>query len=193
MVNIKLKCSCGAVEGKALGISPNTGSRLVCYCDDCQAFARYLGREKEILDQYGGTDIFQLPPSRIEISKGKEQLRCMRLAPKGMYRWYTDCCKTPIGNTVSGGMPFVGMIHNFMDNAKSRDTDLGPVLGHVQAKFAKGTLPPDRNHSGVPLGIILRFLRKILVAKLRGQGQPSPFFDSKGVPVSIPMVLSPEN
>ncbi|MBB3063117.1 DUF6151 family protein [Microbulbifer rhizosphaerae] len=141
MVNIKLKCSCSAVEGKVVGISPNTGTRLVCYCDDCQAFARYLGREKEIADQNGGTDIFQLPPSRIEISKGKEQLRCMRLTPKGMNRWYTDCCKTPIGNTVSGGMPFVGMIHNFMDNAKSRDTDLGPVLGHVQTKFAKGILP----------------------------------------------------
>ena len=33
-------------------------------------------------------------------TQGKDRLACMSLSDKGMLRWYTTCCNTPIGNTM---------------------------------------------------------------------------------------------
>ena len=41
---VPLRCRCGALRGVASEVAPTTGLRLVCYCKDCQAFARYLDR-----------------------------------------------------------------------------------------------------------------------------------------------------
>lgn len=188
MVDVTLKCRCGAVQGVARNVSADTGTRIVCYCDDCQAFARYLDQEDTVLDEYGGTDIFQITPAQVEITQGAELIRCMRLTEKGLFRWYTACCKTPIGNTLSAGVPFVGIIHNFMDDDGVRDQNLGPVRGHVLCKFARGTLPAARNQTGFPLRLVIRALSRLLVAKLRGQNRPSPFFNSNGIPVSAPQI-----
>jgi Family of unknown function (DUF6151) len=49
------------VRGVASDISPSGGLRFVCYCGDCQAFARFLDRA-DVLDAAGGTDIFHMPP-----------------------------------------------------------------------------------------------------------------------------------
>jgi len=190
MAEISLKCSCGKVRGLASNITANSGTRIVCYCDDYQAFARYLGREDDVLDEYGGTDIFQITPSQVKLTEGAEQLRCMRLSDKGMYRWYTACCKTPIGNTMSAKVPFVGMIHNFMHDDGTLDEKLGPVRGYTLVKFAKETLPIERKQTGFPWRIILRFIYKLLIWKLTGKGKPTPFFDSSGNPVSKPHILS---
>jgi len=43
-LDIPLRCRCGHVRGVAIGVAPSTGFRFVCYCKDCQAFARFLGR-----------------------------------------------------------------------------------------------------------------------------------------------------
>jgi len=51
------------MRGVASDVSPSTGLRFVCYCKDCQAFARFLERA-DVLDPAGGTDIFQMPPAR---------------------------------------------------------------------------------------------------------------------------------
>ena len=184
-----MKCECGGVQGVATDISPETGKRIVCYCDDCQAFANYLGRADSILDEYGGTDIFQTSPNRIRITKGNEHIRCMRLTPKGLHRWYAGCCKTPIGNTLSAGVPFVGVIHNFMDNKGSRDQDLGPVLAYVLTKFAKASLPEERKQP-FPLLLILKTISRILVWKIKGMNRPSPFFHTDGTPISEPEILN---
>lgn len=188
MVDVPLKCSCGTVQGMAHDISAHTGTRAVCYCDDCQAFARYLGRESDILDEHGGTDIFQITPAQIEINQGADRLSCMRLGPKGLFRWYADCCKTPVGNTVSAKIPYVGLIHNFMDDDGVRDENLGPVLFYVQGKFAKGAPSDHRMHSGFPLRSFLRIIPRLLLAVLRRQNKPSPFFDATGAPVATPYI-----
>lgn len=188
-MEIPLKCECGKVQGVATGISPESGSRLVCYCDDCQAFANHLACSNPILDEYGGTDIFQMPPAHLKITRGKEFIRCLRLTPKGTYRWYTDCCKTPIGNSLSAGVPFVGLIHNFMDDTGRRDNNLGPVRAYVQTKFARGTLPAERKQ-GFPVWVILRGVGKLLVWKIRHMEQPSPFFYPDTTPVVNPVVLN---
>src|SRR5687767_12881644 len=59
--DIPLRCVCGKLQGTALAVSPSAGCRVVCYCNDCQAFARFLARPG-ITDEWGGTDIFQMAP-----------------------------------------------------------------------------------------------------------------------------------
>jgi len=190
VTEVPLKCSCGAVQGVASSVTAKSGNRVVCCCDDCQLFARYLDREDVMLDKYGGTDIFQMPISHVSIIQGAEKIRCVRLSRKGMFRWYVECCKTPIGNTMSAGVPLIGVIHNFMDDTSNREKNIGPVLGYTQTKFAKKALPPDRNQSTFPIGLILRFLSKVILWKLKGLNRPSPFFSSSGSPVSEPHILS---
>jgi hypothetical protein len=41
--DVPLRCRCGHVRGVEIRVSPSSGLRLVCYCKDCQAFARFLG------------------------------------------------------------------------------------------------------------------------------------------------------
>ena len=75
MSEVLLKCGCGAVRGVASNVTANSGTRIVCCCDDCQAFARYLDCENTVLDEYGGTDIFQMPISRAGVVVNCKQLR----------------------------------------------------------------------------------------------------------------------
>src|SRR5687767_6325224 len=51
----RLRCQCGAIRGYVA--LPAKTVRAICYCRDCQAFARYLERAGDILDEHGGTDI----------------------------------------------------------------------------------------------------------------------------------------
>jgi hypothetical protein len=191
--DIPLRCACGKLRGVALAVSPDAGCRVVCYCNDCQAFARFLKRPG-IMNQWGGTDLFQMAPSRVRITEGAEVLRCMRLSEKGMYRWYCGECSTPVGNTVSGRVPFVGLIHSFMDHGadgRARDAVLGKILGHVQTKFALGS-PPDSTGTPALLRVIARSVWLLTKWWLTRAGSPSPFFDEAHAPRSAPRVLSPE-
>lgn len=172
-------------------MSPTTGNRIVCYCDDCQAFARFLERP-DILDSLGGTDIFQMAVSRLRITQGESELRCMRLSPKGLIRWYTACCKTPVGNTVGGRLPLIGLIHSFMDHeskGRPRDQVLGKPAGYVFGRFARGGLPAHA-HPKVPLGLVVRVLFLITAWLITSRGKPSPLFDSKTKAARVePLVL----
>lgn len=193
MTDVPIRCSCGAVRGTARDVSGRSGNRLVCYCDDCQSFAHFLGRPSDVLDKSGGTDIFQMSPARLEFEAGVGNLACVRLAPRGMLRWYTDCCKTPIGNTIaSHKMPFVGLIHSFMDHAsdgRARDDVLGPVRSSGFARYAKEADPNARD--GVPVQALVRMVPLVLMARLRGDHKRSPFFDADtGKPTVRPRTLS---
>ena len=63
----RLQCRCGHVRGTASEFAPSSGFRLVCYCKDCQGFARFLDRA-DVLDAAGGTDILQMPPGRVTLT-----------------------------------------------------------------------------------------------------------------------------
>lgn len=194
-LDIPLRCSCGAVRGVARDLSPKRGTRVVCMCIDCQTYAHFLGRADEILDVHGGTDVFQLAPGQLELREGAEQLRCVRLSPKGAMRWYTECCKTPVGNTAaSSKIPFVGVPHLFMDHGGApgaRERDLGPVRFRVQGKSGHGRLPPD-THPEFPRRLLARTFYLLLRAKLAGLAGPSPFWDERGRPKVEPTVLTKE-
>lgn len=188
-MDIKLRCSCGAVQGLAVNITPDNGNRVVCCCDDCQSFAAYLERKEDILDEFGGTEIFQTSQSQIRINKGNEHLRCVRLSPKGLMRWHTGCCNTPIGNTMNAKLPFIGVIHNFLHIKKNRDNALGPVRAFVQTRHALGKPTYPTTSEGFPLGITLRIMHKIVLWKIQGKHKPSAFFNDGEQPVVKPVVL----
>src|SRR5215469_12035592 len=115
MADIPLSCHCGRMRGIARAVSPSAGFRFVCYCKDCQAFARFLGRA-DILDAAGGTDIFQMAPARAKLMAGADAIKCISVSGK-VLRWYTDCCRSPIGNTAADPrFPIVAIIHSFMDH-----------------------------------------------------------------------------
>jgi len=73
--------------------------RATCYCKDCQSFAYFLGKEKETLNELGGTDIVPASPRCVTFKQGQASLACLQLSPKGLLRWYAKCRNTPIGNT----------------------------------------------------------------------------------------------
>jgi hypothetical protein len=189
---IKFECQCGSIEG-TVDTKHAKGYRAVCLCDDCQAAAKFLGKESEILDVYGGTDIFPMQPANLKFTKGVDQLKCFRLSPKGMFRWYAGCCKTSIANIPAERfMPYVGVVHTILDknnDAKKLEEAFGPVNEYMQAKYGKGELPKN-SYEKVSLGFMLRVIKFVLTAKIRGEGNPSPFYNSDGSLAVNPYVLT---
>jgi hypothetical protein len=163
--------------------------RLVCYCNDCQAFARFLERP-DVLDPAGGTDIFQMPPGRVQLTDGVDALQCVQFSAN-VFRWYAGCCRTPIANTARPGFPLAGMIHAFMDqDVGSRDQALGPPLCRIFERSARGPLPPD----APPPPSVRVFVRRsvnLIRWRLRGLHSPTPFFDAHtGAPRAQPQTLT---
>ncbi|NKB99124.1 MAG: hypothetical protein GKR90_11615 [Pseudomonadales bacterium] len=179
---LQIKCECGAVKG-TLQDSP-AGNRLVCMCSSCQAFARFLGQAK-ILDEHGGTDIYQVTPSQIAFSQGVQEIRCMRLSDSGIWRWYTDCCKTPIGNTMaSTKIAFLGLPTVCLDeDLKS----IPPISARIHGRCA--TSPCEGAHPTAPVKLFLKIVGRLIANGLQGRGSPSPFIVD-GKPLVEPMVLS---
>ena len=127
---------------------------------------------------------------RDRINKGTEQIRCLRLSPKGLFRWYTECCNTPIGNTLGPSFPFIGIIHNFMNLGDDRNNILGPVLAHIGIKDARGTPDYPNAREKVPIGLLFRMLHRMLYWKLKGMGRPSAFFKDGGAAIVAAKIMS---
>jgi hypothetical protein len=182
------------VRGAAHEVTQSAGFRFICYCTDCQAFARFLERP-DVLDAAGGTDIFQMPPGRVRLTAGAEALRCLRLSDKGVLRWYSECCRTPIANSAaSPSFPILAIIHSFMDHEgdhRSRNDALGPPLCRIFERSALGPLPP--NAPPPPsFRIFARRTRLMVSWWLRGLARPSPIFDERtGAPRATPHALTP--
>jgi len=191
-LDLPLRCRCGRMRGVASNVSPSSGFRFVCYCRDCQAFARFLGRA-DVLDRAGGTDIFHMPPARVKLTAGTDALRCLCLSGK-VLRWYAECCRTPIANTPARpGFPVIGMVHSFMDHAadgRSRDEVLGLPLCRIFEGSAVGPLPP--NAPPPPsVALFARRVSKLLAWWVRGLARPTPFFDVRTkTPRAVPRALT---
>ena len=184
--DISIACACGSFSARVHGVSPDRGNHAICYCVDCQAFVRHLGQEARILDPEGGTQIYQTQPYRVEITSGADQLALLQLAEKGLYRWYTRCCNTPLCNTMgTAKFSFVGfMVANI---APPLDA-LGPV--RFRYKREQATAPV-----AAPSGSLLRFafrtVRKTVRLRLNGKWRETPFFDvSTGKSVVKPVQLT---
>ena len=183
----KIQCKCGTIRGHIHG----TGicNRVVCYCTDCRAFAKYLGRPNEVLDAQGGTEILQVAQPRLTFTQGKEHLAAVRLSDKGIVRWYAACCKTPIGNTLlDPKISFIGLIHSSLDRSKM-DLDFGKNVAIVNTSSATGEPKPKQR--GL-LGVMLRFLWIVLSMRIGGRYKNSQLFNESGSPIVRPTVLTAE-
>ncbi len=187
----ELRCRCGQVRGIVSDASPHTVNRVVCYCDDCQAFAHRLDCA-DLLDAQGGSDIIQVAPASLTFVEGQDRIKGVRLTPKGLYRWYASCCNTPVGNTLSPSVPFVGILASTFDHGTQRAKELfGPPTGAVFGRYATGETPAGS--AGVKLSLMLRALGKVFGWRLRGQAWPHPFFRREtGAPAYPIKVLSKE-
>ena len=181
----RLNCQCGTVKGLVTDASPRTVNRVVCYCDDCQAFARFLGRP-DLLDQAGGSDIIQIAASHLTIHTGKHNIRGVRLSDAGAYRWYACCCNTPLGNMANMTTPALG-IHSaaFREPEQNLDLLFGQPLGGIRGEYAIGDAPPGS--SGVPVPLMLRAVPKVLMWKVRGKGSPNPFVSQTSKEILFPV------
>jgi hypothetical protein len=107
--------------------------------------------------------------------QGQDRIVGLRLAAKGLFRWHTTCCRTPVGNTVTPAIPFVGVVVQAFDDGTQRPDDIfGPPIGAILAQFAIGDVPGASRH--MPLTLMLRAIRMVLGWRLRGRAWPNPFF-----------------
>jgi hypothetical protein len=174
-MDAELRCRCGEVYGQVKNASSATANRIVCYCDDCQAFAHYLHRA-DLLDAHGGSDIVQVAPASLSFTGGTERITGLRLGPKGLYRWYASCCNTPLGNMMGPSIPFAGIVaQGFDSGTQTADGVFGKPIGASQGKCAIGEPPPGS--TGMNLGLLIKVIRTLVGWRLRGQGWPHPFFD----------------
>ena len=187
MAPADVHCRCGEVRGRVTDATRATVNRVVCYCDDCQAFAHHLGRT-DILDEHGGTDVVQVAPASLAFHRGVERIVGLRLTPKGLYRWYASCCKTPLGNTVGPAIPFVGIVAQAFE--AGADELFGEPIGAIFGKYAVGTAPAGSTSWNVRM--YARAIRMVLGWRLGGRAWPHPFFDrATGAPSHPLTTLSP--
>lgn len=183
-----LRCNCGKLKGTV--DRTKDINRCVCYCADCQAFARFLKREPDILDESGGTSIIQTIPKHVTFLEGTENLACIRLTENGLLRWYAACCNTPIGNTAPNfKLSFIGLIHNCLSAEQvSLDDAFGSIRMHVSTQAAIGE--PKPKSMGVLAGT-LRVMGMVARSRLDGSYKQTPFFDpATGVPIVTPKVVN---
>lgn len=185
-MNHPLQCRCGRLKGYVS--HPTKAHRGVCYCKDCQAYAHFLGKPGEVLDEMGGTDIVAALPKYVTFTQGLEFLACLSLTPSGLLRWYARCCNTPIGNTPRDPrVSYVGLAHNCLKNAApTLESSFGPVRMRANTRSAKGRPTP------MPLSTarsVFQILISIVRARLDGSYKHTPFFDRR-TPVVPPTLLT---
>ena len=183
-----LQCRCGTIQGFVTDLK--AANHAVCYCKDCQAFAHFLGQDREILDERGGTEVVQTAPQNIRFTQGIESIACMRLTERGLLRWYAECCKTPIGNTMATPkVSFVGLLHSCLQNSSQKiEQSFGPVRTWAHTRGAKGQ--PKPKAEGISRTVVW-FLRTTVKARLTGGYKSTPFFNIlRGAPIVQPRVLS---
>ncbi|HWB79660.1 MAG TPA: DUF6151 family protein [Nannocystaceae bacterium] len=185
---LALRCRCGKLRGAVVEVARDTCSHAVCYCRDCQAFARWLGIDG-VMNERGGTEIIAVAQGRVRWHEGGDRLRCMRLSAKGTHRWYSECCRTPVGNTISARIPFVGIARmTFVD---APEQHVGPAIG-MQGRYAKGGVP-EGVHARAPLGLVAHSAKLVFGWWVRGKARPSDYFDAKtGAAKHEPLVLAAE-
>lgn len=182
---MQIECTCGEVKAQVKNLPKASPGRLICYCDDCQNFLKSIGKEN-LLDYAGGTEIIPVYPKNFEITSGKEQLKCLRLSPKGLFRWYSSCCNTPFGN-VQPGFPWLGLTSIVFKNTDLEKT-FGPIRSRVCGKFATNT-PPKGASDNFKLRDIFVVAPFLLKGFLFKKFKPSPYFKSDGkTPIIKPEV-----
>ncbi len=189
-MHLTLRCDCGSIGGRI--DAPHRAGRAICYCRDCRAWARWLGRAPRTLDAAGGTDVVATTPRLVRLERGTEHLRCVSLAPHGLFRWYADCCRTPIGNTPRDPkLSYVGLVRDCIAaTPEALDAAVGPPLTRVSADSALSRLDPTPMHT---LRAALKIAIEVGRSRLGGGWRENPFFrPGTDEPLVAPTVLKPQ-
>ena len=181
MQPMRWTCACGNVVAE---VAPN-GTRLICYCASCQAFARHLGRS-DVLDAQGGSDLFQALPEDVVILKGVEHLDCLRLSEKGPLRWFTNCCSSPMCNT---GARRALPLASFLVSGFTELGRLGPPIARVNRKTAIGHVEGEKGNWKT---IVFKFIGRAIESYASLGFRHNPFFDKGGRPIAQPYLLDDE-
>ncbi len=184
--DIPFSCHCGSFQAVINDAGPRHSNHGMCYCVDCQAFARHLSAFGKTTDASGGTEVYQIDPSHVQLLAGQHHLALLRLSPKGLFRWYASCCNTPLFNTMaSPKIPFVGVI---AANMEAPDGALGPLNFRYKVDQATG---PVEGSQGSMLAFIARSVKNIGAARLSGRWKKTPLFDLTTLqPIAEPRVLT---
>ncbi|MBL8618615.1 MAG: hypothetical protein JNM72_23585 [Deltaproteobacteria bacterium] len=180
-----IQCRCGALRG---AVTPDgTSNRVRCFCTDCRAFVRHLGQGEAGLDAQGGVGLVHVAQARLRFTAGQEQLAALRLSPRGMLRWHTRCCGTPVGSTLADPkISFIGLNELALDRGRL-DADFGAAVAQVNTDTALGAPKPAGS------GLFMTMVRGTVIiggARLSGAWRQSPLFDGAGAPVVPPVVLA---
>ncbi len=140
------------------------------------------------MDDNGGTEIFQTLPGRVVFTEGVDCLVPARLSEKGLLRWMTRCCGTPMGNMLpTPKMRFVGLPVIALPDPEDRPA-MGPILASLASADApEGSHPPA--DFGRPRAIQRAMWRQITSGIGIGP-KTSPYFTAQGDPIAPPVVLS---
>lgn len=186
--SMTFSCTCGQVQLELAPEGVASGTRLICYCVDCQTASRYLGHA---LPAHCGSQLLQSTPDRVSILSGRENLAILRLSPKGLTRWYASCCNTPMANMLrKPGLPFVGLVLHEAELQRA-DRLMGPNRSHAFTKYApkgQGAPAKDVNFGGVGMAM----LRRMLGAYLTGRNRSNPFVGADGDWPVTPRILTLE-
>lgn len=187
-MNHSLRCRCGALTGSVRNGRHATHS--VCYCKDCQAFARFLGREADLLDERGGCEAIQILPKDVSFEAGVEHLACVRLSANGLLRWYAACCGTPVGATPpTSRLPFIGLSRACLEgDARAIAHSFGPIRFCLHTSGARGGSQP-KAFGGI--GFMGWLIGNRLRARFTGGFRQHPLFDTTlDRPIVAPRVLT---
>lgn len=172
---LPFRCKCSAVQGY-LSIGPNNGDYVVCYCRDCQQFARQLESEKRTLTPEGGTELFQIRCARMRLTSGRDKLACMHLTDKPTLRWYSNCCSTPLFNTYANGrIPYLSVLLANSDPF-TRAEAIGPPARHLFVQGALNSVPFQNSMSVRKL--VFRVLKRMFLDIISGERRRSQLFDA---------------
>lgn len=176
-----LQCRCGMLKGEVA--QPRRAVRAVCYCRDCQAFARELGEPGAVLDAFGGTDVVATQARYVRFTSDTRTLACLSLYPRGLLRWYASCCRTPIGNTPRDWrLPYVGLVHTCLGTVTPVEHSWPRVQLRVNTRSAAGPTPAMPLTQFLPMAV---FIPRLLAARLSGAYRQTPFFDDRGKPRAV--------
>ena len=186
-------CQCRSLAGTVELPDLQSLTRLICYCEDCQAFARHLRPEKPVLGPHGGSDMVQMSPAHFRINRGMEKLGNLRLTETGIYRWYATCCNSALCTTPQNpAMPYVGLLtNNLVGRPKTLDNRVGPVSFGVCA----GRQYPISAEWPVSRGVGFRGMSRTLLNigrwRMAGDHTRSQLIDAEsGKPLIEPYTLS---
>jgi hypothetical protein len=127
--------------------------------------------------------VVQVAPAWVSFSHGTERLACLRLAPTGMYRFYAECCQTPVGNAISANVPFIGLAQAMV----AMPASLAPAVNINRASSRGGPPAGSLLHE---VGATAKAVALLASWKVRRLGQPSALFSPEGKAVVEPRVLS---